>query len=186
MANYITTHSGRQFRLDTPLQGVVDLDDIAHHLSMICHWNGACEEFFSVAQHSILVSLVCPHPLQRWGLMHDAAEAYVGDVTRPLKAMLPDYKIIEKRVLRAIAQKFGLKWPEPPELKRYDNQIITLECSLFMHDSTILHDGNGVPVDTPGPDVIIPKWAIEPMEPNEAKQAFLRRYRKVFLDDDGL
>lgn len=175
---------------------MIALEDIAHHLSMICHWNGACKKFFSVAQHSLIVSKLCPPHLQQWGLMHDAAEAYIGDVSRPLKTILSaehvdapyNYKNLEMKILRLIADQFGLEWPMPAELKVYDNQALELERIYLMHPSTRLHDGegNGVSYNIDGVEEKIPPSYIIPMLPEIAELAFMSRYRKVFLDDDGL
>ena len=175
---------------------MIALDDIAHHLSMICHWNGACKKFFSVAQHSLIVSKICPQHLQKWALMHDAAEAYVGDVSRPLKSILSsehvdapyNYKNLEMKILRLVAEEFGLEWPMPAELKVYDNQALELERIYLMHPSTQLHDGNGhgVSYNIDGVEKKVPPSYIVPMLPEIAELAFMSRYRKLFLDEDGL
>jgi hypothetical protein len=188
---FLTTVSGRRMYFTNPSWEMVDLEDIAHHLSNICHWNGACRSFFSVAQHSILVSRIVPFDLRPWGLLHDAAEAYVGDMTRSLKWMLPEFKAIEERVLHAIADKFNLPWPVPPELKHYDDQIIKLEAQLLMPATIQLRSRQQD--DTPLPDLGVAQQLLisnghwtHPMPPDLAKLAFMTRYRKIFLDDDGL
>lgn len=190
---WITTFTGKQFGFEMPtdeLRDAVCIEDIAHALSLICHWNGHCREFFSVAQHSVLVSRIAPREFARWALLHDAAEAYVGDMTRPLKALLPEFKSIERRVLRVIADVFSLPWPEPAGLKAYDDKILKLESRLYMHRNEVLHDGRGHPVDIPDltPDEIltVPAPFTRSIPPKEAETMFLARYRKLFLDDDGL
>lgn len=196
MARYITTFTGIQFHLDRPTREMITLDDIAHHLSMICHWNGACRKFFSVAQHSLLVSKIVPPELAKWGLMHDAAEAYIGDVSRPLKYMISEenkdsaanYKNLEMHILRLVADEFGLEWPMPVELKTYDNQILELERSFLMHATTRLSDsnGDGAVYDIRGVEEKIPSVYIVPMLPEIAELSFLSRFRKLFHDEDGL
>src|SRR5690349_6806238 len=97
----ITTHSGVQFDLLKPDPSVVHLEDIAHALSHLCRYTGHCNRFYSVAEHSVIVSLMVPPSepkLAMQGLLHDATEAYVNDLARPLKDLLPEYKEIEMRV----------------------------------------------------------------------------------------
>ena len=62
--------------------------DIVHHLSNLCRFTGAVSEPYTVAQHSILVAGICPEPLKLAGLLHDAAEAYLGDMCHPTKIRL--------------------------------------------------------------------------------------------------
>lgn len=187
---WITTFTGKQFSFERPEVDQICIEDIAHHLSMICHWNGACSKFFSVAQHSVLVSRIVPRDLAQWALMHDAAEAYCGDMTRPLKALMPDYKIIEQRVQRKICDVFNLPWPQPKDLKSYDDRILRLESTLYMHPNEVLHDGRGHPVDipelTPEEKAKIPIVFTRSDPPEMAEAMFLARYRLLFLDDDGL
>lgn len=175
---YMTTFTGKQFRHGGPYLDDICIEDIAHHLSLICHWGGAAREFFSVAQHSVLVSDVCPSHLKRWGLMHDAAEAYCGDMIRPVKVRMPDYKLLEMNVMGAIAEKFGLGWPEPPELKYYDNRVLAVEARDLMHSNEALHDGRGKLIRFDD----LPRERLEPWSPAEAEAAFLARFAHLFGD----
>lgn len=190
MKYYITTHSGIQFDFREPTPDMIEIDDIAHHLSNLCRWNGACSRFYSVAQHSILTSRIVPKELQQWALMHDAAEAYVGDMTRPLKHLFPEFKVIEERVMRAIVAKFPtLEWPEPPELARYDDQMQKMEARLYMHPRITLHDRQDAvhameDLTSEQVKMLGAMW-IKPMSAEAANVAFMARYRKLFLDDDG-
>ncbi len=110
---YIRTFSGISFDPVFPDEKSIKLEDIAHSLSLLCRANGHFPEFFSVARHSLncaaeakarelslRVQLAC--------LLHDAGEAYVSDVTRPIKAELPEYRIIEDRMHDTILRKFGV------------------------------------------------------------------------------
>lgn len=169
---YMTTFTGRQFRHGGPYREAICIEDIAHHLSLICHWGGAARTFFSVAQHSVIVSETCPPALARWGLMHDAAEAYVGDMIRPLKVRLPEYKLVETNVMGAIAEKFGLPWPEPPELKEYDNRVLAVEARDFMHSNEALHDGRGKLIRFAD----LPKAQLKAWSPRVAERRFLKRF----------
>lgn len=126
--------------LVNPNPSEIHLGDIARALSRICRFNGFCREFYSVAEHSVLcVKAFALHAagninddpflrdIARDILMHDAAEAYLGDVTRPLKRHLPDYKQIENRMEAAIAARFNLSGQSPEWVKRVDLELLALE-----------------------------------------------------------
>lgn len=104
----ILCNSGTRFDLINPAIEDIKIQDIAMSLSRICRYGGHCDNFYSVAQHSILVSRIVPPHLALEGLLHDAAEAYVGDIVAPLKQFLPDYKLIEKNIEKVIALKYNL------------------------------------------------------------------------------
>src|SRR5690349_18842227 len=98
--DWIATFTGKRWFLTDPDPADVDIDDIAHALSMICRFGGHTKQFYSVAEHSVRVAnameiagcgaLACLH-----GLIHDAPEAYLGDIVRPLKYSLTDYRVWE-------------------------------------------------------------------------------------------
>lgn len=102
----------------------VHIEDIAHHLGNICRYTGGTSRFYSVAEHSVYVSQAVPPEHALWGLLHDASEAYLTDIARPVKKYLTDYAPIEHRIMEVIAKKFDLPWPEPPEVKEIDNRIL--------------------------------------------------------------
>lgn len=109
--SWIVTYTGRRFDLLAPRAEDVDMRDIAHALANLCRFNGHCRRHYSVAQHSVLVSHLVPEEYALFGLLHDAGEAYVGDVLSPLKAVIPEFGVIEARVMAAIAERFALPWP---------------------------------------------------------------------------
>lgn len=104
----ITTLSGKFFDILRPEKYEFDIEEIATALSNLCRYTGHVNRFYSVAEHSVLVSRIVPDKLALAGLLHDASEAYLGDVSSPLKKLLPEYKRIEERVQQAIARSFGL------------------------------------------------------------------------------
>lgn len=116
--SWINTYSGEKLDINAPDAENINIEDIAHALSRVCRYGGHCEPFYSVAQHCVLVSLILDStPYAFEGLMHDAAEAYIGDIVAPLKTLLPEYLEIEHRFERVIANKFGLEfdgtqWPK--------------------------------------------------------------------------
>src|ERR1043165_2313879 len=97
----IMLHSGAWLDFCEPASSEFTIEDIAHGLANICRYSGQCKDFYSVAEHSILVSETAKG-FELEALLHDAAEAFLGDITRPLKQMHPDYKRIENDVERAI------------------------------------------------------------------------------------
>ncbi len=129
---WVQLHSGRVFHPLDPQPEEIDPGDIAHALANLCRFNGHCQRFYSVAEHSVHVSHALPHGLALWGLLHDAAEAYLGDFTKPLKQALPGLEEVEERVLEAVARRFGLVWPCPPEVKQADQAVLAAEAQQVM------------------------------------------------------
>jgi len=121
------THSGKMIDLLNPDPYLIDINDIAHALANICRFNGHCREFYSVANHSLLVSLNVPPADALAGLMHDATEAYCGDMIAPLKAAMPAYKDVEAGLWDAIAWRYRLPDELPASVKRADKVLLATE-----------------------------------------------------------
>lgn len=98
--------SGALFDLTDPEGSEFTLQDIAHGLARVCRFAGQTNRFYSVAEHCVHVARLVPVEHARAALLHDASEAFIGDVTRPLKALLPDYRKIEKAIEDAISDRF--------------------------------------------------------------------------------
>ncbi len=128
MESYIETVSGRKFYFLAPKPEDFDIEDIAHALSMNCRYTGHCSRFYSVAEHSILVSEILPPQLQLAGLLHDASEAYITDVASPIKQHLPDYQKMEDRIMSALATRFGIEYPLHPAVKYADLVMLSTEA----------------------------------------------------------
>lgn len=126
-ATVICTVGESYFDFANPEASVIDPRDIAHALSMLCRFTGHTRQFYSVAQHCVLTSYLVPPEHAFAALMHDAHEAFVGDVSSPLKAMCPDYKAIEDRCEAAVAARFGLTTPWPDEIKHADLVMLATE-----------------------------------------------------------
>lgn len=130
--NWMQTYRGAQFWPLDPRPEEVFIEDIAHALSMACRYGGHCERFYSVAEHSVWVSYVVPAEWAIVGLLHDASEAYVADIIRPIKPSLTGYKEIEDRVWRAIAKRFRIPEVMPAEIKSADNAVLLAEGAQIM------------------------------------------------------
>lgn len=130
--DWLQMNSGVAFWPLDPRPGEVLIEDIAHSLSLLCRFGGHCTRFYSVAEHSVHVSRLLPPEHRLWGLLHDATEAYVVDMPRPLKRMLPGYGEIEDIVQRAIAARFGLPVEIPAEVKQADRRMLLAEAWQIM------------------------------------------------------
>jgi 5'-deoxynucleotidase YfbR-like HD superfamily hydrolase len=131
-AHCMQTHTGLMVDLCRIAEEDIRIEDIAHALSQIIRFTGHANRPYTVAQHSMLVADLCPEEHRMWGLMHDAAEAYVGDVATPLKSLLPDYQQIEERIQKIVAGRFGLCWPIPDSVKQADREALMIEkADLF-------------------------------------------------------
>ena len=163
----IMLQSGAWFDFCAPAASDFTINDIAHGLANICRYSGQCSRFYSVAEHSILVSEMAVG-FEFEALLHDAAEAFLGDITRPLKQMLPEYKRIEAAVERAILDRFEVVGVFPPQVKKADLRVLAAEQRQIMPEGT---DGwvRGQKVD-PAPIVV------RHLPPDEAKRIFLERF----------
>jgi 5'-deoxynucleotidase YfbR-like HD superfamily hydrolase len=129
MSAWIQTYSGVAFDLMDPQPDQVKIEDISHALAQLCRFAGHTQQFYSVAQHSVLVSRSVPVPLALAGLLHDATEAYCVDVPRPLKRMpgMEGYRAVEQRIWQAVASRFGLADELPFLVKEADNRMLFTE-----------------------------------------------------------
>ena len=128
--DWIQTYTGRQFWPLDPRPDDISAHDIAHALAMKCRFGGHTKfpgHIYSVAQHSILVADLLPKKFQLWGLLHDAAEAYLPDVPRPVKPFLAGFEAIERRIMECVAERFTLEWPMPAAVKVADNIALATE-----------------------------------------------------------
>lgn len=127
----ILLSTGRYFDYTNP--GPLTVEEVAHALSKICRFTGHCRQFYSVAQHSVVVSRLVPQHLRKQALFHDAVEAVVGDMVSPLKRMIPEYKALEKRCEAAILTGFGLPAQLDPAVKHADRVALRTEQRDLMN-----------------------------------------------------
>lgn len=162
--------SGEYFDYLDPDSCTYDIRDIAHGLSHICRFAGHCRSFYSVAQHSVYVSQIVPPEHAFAGLMHDAAEAFVGDVAKPLKDLLPEYRAIEDRVELSLLTRFGLSKPLHPSIKEADIVMLATEQLALMQNRDDWQYTRGrKPADL----------TIDPMPPEQARAFFLDRFHEL-------
>jgi hypothetical protein len=139
--SWVHTYSGKKvYPLNAKPEDIA-IADIAHALSLQCRFTGHTRYFYSVAQHSLLVSLLLhdqakPDHICLWGLLHDASEAYLIDVARPVKH-LPEfhaYRQCEKDLMAVICQKFELPTEMPPAVHEADQMALSIEAHQLMGD----------------------------------------------------
>ena len=106
--SWILTNSGQRFDILEPHSAMVHPQDIAHSLAMQCRFNGHCGTFYSVAQHCIVVASLVPEEHKLAALLHDATEAYIGDIVRPLKQAVPQLRQMEHHIWHAICARFDI------------------------------------------------------------------------------
>jgi uncharacterized protein len=169
---YVSTFLGNRFFLTSPHIDDVAIEDIAHGLAYQCRFNGQTSAFYSVAQHSLMVMSLVPEPLHFQALLHDAAEAYLGDMVKPLKQLFPEFGVIESRVMDIIGQRFAIDLTRlDPAIKRADMVALATEKRDLMPYSTEAWSYlEGIEAL---PDII------EPMGPQAAKEAFLLAFRSL-------
>jgi uncharacterized protein len=123
----IRTHSGKYINILDVKPDDFIIEDIAHGLSNVCRFAGHTPKFYSVAEHSIAVAHMCSRENKLAGLLHDASEAYLGDIPSPYKKHIVGYREAEDRFMKAIASKFGFEYPLNENVKQQDNTQLEKE-----------------------------------------------------------
>jgi hypothetical protein len=165
---WIQTHSGKAFDLFSPRPEQVDVTDIAHSLGMQCRYNGHCNRFYSVAEHSVIMAHMVPGELEIHALLHDAAEAYVSDIVRPLKQHWPAFAVMERQVLAVIYEHLGVAEPTVEQraaIERADLRMLRTERDQLLSPPPEPW-GGGVEDVEPWPVLLLPS----PWGPAEAKE----------------
>jgi hypothetical protein len=126
------SYSGHIINLHHPEKSTIEILDIAEALSRICRFGGHCRAFYSVAQHSVFVAALCPVHLKKAALLHDAAEAYLGDVIKPLKVILGDtYGKLEEKFETEIFLRFGISHQDAQAVKEFDRMALEIESEAL-------------------------------------------------------
>jgi len=181
--NFTRTYTGRMFWPLNPHAEDIDVLDVAHHLSNECRFNGATYRHYSVAQHAVLVSHLAARialaqsrsrgrfdyarEIALWGLHHDDSEAYLRDMIRPIKKApgLGDvYKVIERRMMVAVIERFDLTPHEPSIVKIADEIIGDSEGRDLVRGYIVKPNAETLPE------------TIVPLRPEDAEAAYLRRH----------
>jgi uncharacterized protein len=172
IGNWIQTYTGLKIYPLDPRPEEICIEDIAHALSNICRFTGHCREFYSVAQHSVFVSSYVCGENSLWGLLHDASEAYLCDIARPIKTStgMEEYCQIEQTLMQVIAEKFELPWPIPEEVKQVDNEFLMTEAYEFGMLTSDWHK-YAEPLNI----------RIVPKNPKIAKYSFFTQFERLML-----
>lgn len=173
--DWFITYTGRQFwPLDVREEDVY-VEDVARALSMVCRFGGHLSDFYSVAQHSVHVSRLVPPELALTGLMHDAQEAYLGDMVRPLKRMMPEYREAERRLWEVIAHKYRLPVELPSLVKTADNIAMMTERREFVNRGVM-----ELPWEEDEKGVMADKEVLVPWTSRVAEEMFLERFGELW------
>lgn len=172
---YINTHSGKRVDIENPEPESIDIEDIAHALSFICRGCGNTNFFFPVARHCVY----CAKEARARGLsdavvllclLHDASEAYMMDIPKPIKEnLLPEYVIYENRLLSCIYRKFLGRLPTDEEAR----QLEAVDRTLLNYDLKYLLN-----IDVELPEIHIQMdYRFEPFE--RSKEEYLKLFHEV-------
>ena len=174
--SFITTYTGKQIDPANPIVSNICIEDIAHALSNTCRFNGHCREFYSVAQHSVLVCGIAPNNVALMALLHDATEAYIADITSPLKPHLSNYAELEQAWWDAIALRFELTdaFNQPLIIDKQVKEADLIALATEKRD-LLNHQHHWSMLDGISPS----RRKIIPLEPEKAKNQFLWAYRVI-------
>lgn len=178
---FVHTAKGALFNLTTPVLDEIDIDNIAYQLAMQCRFNGAVRDYrhYSVAEHSYLGSFIVPKPAALAFLLHDAQEAYISDVIRPIKRHDAFFNELEAGVEKAIHKKFGLDslspeiWKHVKAADNYMGYIEAQELLIYGYSDA----GRPVPEYTPRVGLDVSRFGR--MTAREAHHLFMRRFEEL-------
>lgn len=171
--DWLQTFTGVQFWPCDPLPGEIFIEDIAHSLARQCRFGGHCNPFYSVAEHSVRASYLVDKDYALWALLHDASEAYLIDIPRPVKSHLHGYRAIEDGLMAAVCERFGLPREMPFPVKRADEtMLVTEQRDLMAPQPAPWTFAQGIVVE-PLIDRIVPWSALE------AEFRFLARFNEI-------
>ena len=178
MSAWIQTYGGRKFHPLDPRPGDVRITDVAHALSNLCRFTGHSRYFYSVAEHSVRASWHVPAEDAMWALLHDASEAYVNDLARPVKRSpgLAFYREAERRLQGVICVAFGLPLEEPMSVRIADLRMLMTE----RRDLMATPPEPWAETDEPYPERIGRPW-----QPHAARAEFRARFDELLRNGLG-
>lgn len=163
----IELNSGAYLNYLEPDPDLMDIEVIAGPLSRLCRFSGQTNKFYSVAQHSVLVANMLPHEFKLAGLMHDATEAFVADMPKPLKGLLLGYNEVEERIWKALCKRYDLPLELPDIVHIADKIAVITEARELLNTNGWKNWYDGIePLDIP----------IVPLLPHDAEHLFLQQY----------
>jgi hypothetical protein len=175
--DWIETHSAKYFQYLKRNPENIVIEDIAHALSQICRFSGQCKEFYSVAQHCCIVHDVAPSHLKLDGLLHDASEAYISDIPRPVKTIVYQIKELETFIQMQVAQRFKLSFPYKSQIEILDTQLMLAEAQQLFRQKVAWWVEGMDPLDV----IVTPCW-----NPKIAETEFLKRFDKLVRCQEGV
>lgn len=153
--DWMQTFTGKAFYPLDVHEDDIDILDIAHSLALQCRYNGHVDKHYSVAEHCVLLSHIVAPEKALWALLHDAPEAYIGDMVRPLKKHMPDFMAADDRITAVIALKYGLDGTViPADVTAMDIQICLNERNALLGTPPMEWAIDGDPI----PNVTIHAW----------------------------
>jgi len=157
----IVTYTGKLLNLFEPNPDDIDLESIASALSKICRFGGHLKKHYSVAEHSVFATILAiqenePPEILKSLLLHDAAEAFLGDVVKPLKNELAEYFVFEERMEKCIEQKFSIEIKKNwDRIKLYDNTMFHIENKQLRNRNDTNGSTNYIKVNK---ELLLPCW----------------------------
>jgi hypothetical protein len=173
---WMTTFTGKRFYPLDPKPEDVTIEDIAHALAYTCRWHGHTTRYYSVAQHCVFTSSAADRPYRRAMLLHDAAEAYLGDLARPIKRdteMGALFTVMEDRVQAAVIEAFGLEVPDKVQSKVWDNRVLLAEADDLVNQDWLVALRDRLKLER------FPSEEIVALGPEAAERMFLRRFLEL-------
>lgn len=171
---WIQTFTGKRFYPLDPNPDDISIVDIAAALSKTCRFGGHTLEWYSVAEHCVHVANYALPEHKLAALLHDASEAYLVDVPRPIKPLIADYYSIEGKIERAIAERFKIEYPFPHSIKLIDNRILSDERAQVMRHTDFTRGDWGNTLEPLG--VTLNLWS-----PRAAMKAYLS-HAKTYME----
>lgn len=123
----IRTYTGKVFDLENLTEEMICIEDIAHALSNTARFAGHSKIMIPVSQHCLHMYNNVPQHLKIAALLHDASEAYIGDMPKPFKSLMPDYQKLEDKIMHMVAGKYGFDYPLDPIVKKADMDMLEYE-----------------------------------------------------------
>lgn len=178
MKNWIETFTGKRISPLTPHADAICIEDIARSLSYQCRFNGHCQKFYSVAEHSVhcarYAKTLSQNPkVPLFALLHDASEAYLCDIPRPIKTEFPHYLEWEERLAEIVFAKFAGRVPSREEAKL----VVNADNTLLATEAAFLTVSKGATWELP--DKPLQKWNIDCWNSETAEQQFLANFNEL-------